>query len=74
MLELLTFVVFVWLFINVLKLIFKIAWSLVKLIAVLLVLASLPTLLAGLLFAGGALLLVPVALVGSAWGLLKACA
>lgn len=71
MLEFLTVVLFVWLFWNAVKLIFKITWSAVKVFAVLLVIAALPALLIGLLFAGGIVLLVPVALVAIAWGLLK---
>lgn len=73
MLEVLTVVVCVWLFWNVLKLFFKITWGAAKVIAVLLVIAALPALIGCLLFAGGVLLLLPVALIAIAWGLLKAC-
>lgn len=73
MLEVLTVVVCVWLFWNVLKLFFKITWGAAKMIAVLLVIAALPALIGCLLFAGGVLLLLPVALIAIAWGLLKAC-
>lgn len=73
MLEVLTVFVCVWLFWNVLKLFFKITWGAAKVIAVLLVIAALPALIGCLLFAGGVLLLLPVALIAIAWGLLKAC-
>lgn len=73
MLEVLTVVVCVWLFWNVLKLFFKITWGAAKVMAVLLVIAALPALIGCLLFAGGVLLLLPVALIAIAWGLLKAC-
>ena len=73
MLEILTVVVFVWLFWNVLKLLFKITWGTAKVIAVLLAIAALPALTVCLLFAGGILLLVPVALIVIAWWLLKVC-
>ena len=73
MLEILTVVVFVWLLWNTLKLIFKITWGAAKVIAVLLVIAALPAFIGCLLFAGGILLLMPVALIAIAWGLVKAC-
>ena len=73
MLEILTVVVFVWLFWNVLKLLFKITWGTAKVIAVLLAIAALPALTVCLLFAGGILLLVPVAVIAIAWWLLKVC-
>ncbi len=73
MLEILTVVLFVWLFWGVFKLMFKIAWGAAKIIAVLLMVAALPTLIGCLIFASGVLLLVPVALIAIAWGLLKAC-
>lgn len=73
MFEILVVVLFVWLFINAIRLAFKVAWSLAKIIAVILFVLALPALILGLLFAGGLILLVPIAMIGIAWGILKVC-
>lgn len=73
MLELLVVILFVWLFWQAVKLTFRIAWGAVKVIAVILFVLSIPTLIGCLLFAGGLALLAPLALVGIALGLLRAC-
>lgn len=63
-----------WLFVKVLALSFKIAWGAAKVAAVLLSALALPVLIVGLVCVGGLFLLVPLALVGAAFGLLKLCA
>ena len=73
MFELIVLILFVWLFIGALRLTFKIAWGLAKVAAVILFVLALPALVAGLLMASGLVLLVPLALVGAAFGILKAC-
>ncbi len=73
MIEILLCVLFAWLFYHALRLTFKIAWGVAKIIAVLLIIAALPALIGCLLFASGLILLAPVALIAIAWGLLKAC-
>ena len=72
MLELLTVILFCWLFFKALGLAFKVAWGSAKSVASLLFAVAVPMLVGGLLFAGGLLLLIPVALIGIAFALLKA--
>ena len=73
MFELLTLALFVWLFYHAVRLIFKITWGFAKAAAVFLLVLAMPVLAGCLLFAGGILLLVPVAILAAAWGILKAC-
>ncbi len=73
MIDILLVALFVWLFYHALRLTFKIAWGVAKVIAVLLVIIALPSLIGCLLFASGLILLAPVAIIAIAWGLLKAC-
>ncbi len=73
MFEILVVVLFVWLFISAIRLAFKVAWSLAKIIAVILFVLALPALILGLLFAGGLILLVPIAMIAIACGILKVC-
>lgn len=62
-----------WLFIKGLGLAFKITWGIAKIIATILLILAAPALIICLLFAGGVVLLVPVAMVTIAFGLLKSC-
>lgn len=73
MLELLIVIGFCWLFFKAIGLAFRAAWGAAKIIASLLFAVAVPMLVLCLLFAGGVILLVPVALVAVAFGLLKAC-
>ena len=52
--------------------VFRLAWGVTKILVGLLVTAAAVTLVGGVLFAGGLVLLLPIALVGIALGLLKA--
>lgn len=72
MLELIVIVLFCWLFFKALGLAFKTAWGAAKIIASILFTVAVPLLICCLIFAGGIVLLVPVALIGIAFGLLKA--
>lgn len=74
MLEILTIILFCWLFFKAMGLTFRVAWGTAKMIASVLFVLAVPMLVISLLFAGGILLLVPLALVGLAFGLLKAVA
>jgi hypothetical protein len=71
--EILVTVLCIWLFIKGIGLALKIAWGMAKITATILMALALPALVLCLLFAGGVLLLVPVALVAIAVGILKAC-
>ena len=73
MFELLIIILFVWLFIHSVVLAFKLTWGVAKLCAGILIALALPILVLCLLFASGILLLVPIAMVGIAVGILKAC-
>jgi hypothetical protein len=73
MFEILVTIAFIWLFIKVIGLTFKVTWGLAKIVAVILFALALPTLIGCLLLAGGVALLIPIALVGAAFGILKAC-
>ncbi len=73
MFELLTIGLFVWLMVKVIGLAFKLTWGVAKVIASLLMVIAVPLLALCLLFAGGIALLVPVALIGIAFGIVKAC-
>lgn len=72
MLEIFMVILFFWLFFKVLGLFFRVAWGTTKLIATVLFALAIPMLIGCLLFAGGLLLLVPLALAGIAFALLKA--
>lgn len=73
MLELLTTILFCWLFFKAIGLAFRAAWGFAKIMASLLFAVAVPLLIGCLMFAGGILILVPIALVAIAFGLLKAC-
>lgn len=73
LLDLLLTAFFIWLLIKAFGLTLRVAWGLTKVIAVLLFVMAVPALIACLMFAGGLLLLVPVAMVGLALGILKSC-
>ena len=73
MFELLVLVLFVWLFVKAIGLTFRVTWGLAKIIAVILFALAVPALFVCLLVIGGAAILIPVALVAAAFGILKAC-
>ena len=70
MLEVIGVLLFLWLMGKVSRLLFRLTWGAVKVIAILL-LAALPILAAGLLCAGGMMLLVPSGLLLLILALLK---
>ena len=73
MFELLVVAGFVWLFFKSLGLMFSLTWGAARLIASLLFAVAVPALVVCLFFAGGLLLLFPLALLSIAFGILKAC-
>jgi len=72
MLEILAIILFCWLFFKAIGLAFRVAWGTTKILASLLFAVAVPMLIAGVLFAGGILLLLPLILVAIAFALLKA--
>lgn len=73
MLDLIIVILFCWLFFKALGLAFRLAWGTAKIIVSILFAIAVPMLALCLIFAGGLLLLVPLALVGIALGVLRAC-
>ena len=73
MFEFLTTIFFIWLFIKGIGLVFRLTWGAAKVIASVLMVLALPLLIVCLVFTGGILLLVPIAVIGLAVGILKAC-
>ena len=73
MFELLVVILFGWLSVKTLGLVLRLTWGLASIAATVLFVLALPALLVGLLVAGGAILLLPLALVGGAFAIVKAC-
>lgn len=73
MMEILLVILFCWLLFKAVGLAFRMAWGTAKILASLLFAVAVPLLVLCLVFAGGIFLLLPLALVGIAFGLLKAC-
>ncbi len=73
MFEIAIAVFFCWLFFKAIGLALKVAWSATKIAAAILLAIACPLLAVCLIFAGGIILLIPVAIIAAAFGLLKAC-
>ena len=73
MFELLTIILFIWLLGKAIGLAIKLTWGVAKVAASILMVIALPVLVLCLLFAGGIALIVPLAIIGLAVGILKTC-
>ena len=73
MFELLAIILFIWLLGKAIGLAIKLAWGVAKAAASILMVIALPALVLCLLFAGGIALIVPLAIIGIAVGILKTC-
>ena len=73
MLEIIISLLTICLFVAAIRLAFKITWGVTKIIATVLMVLAIPVFIVCLIFAGGMVLLIPVALIGGAIGLLKLC-
>lgn len=73
MFEILITLLSIWLFAGSVRLAFKIAWGTTKIIATVLLAVAVPILVLCLIFASGVVLLLPVALIAGAFGVLKKC-
>ena len=73
MVQILVIVLFCYLGFKALGLLFRVAWGAAKIAATVLLALSLTMLIACLVFAGGILLAIPLALIAIAFGLLNAC-
>ena len=66
-------VVFIWLMFKAIGFALKLTWGAARIVASILMVIALPVLILFLLFAGGVLLLIPLAMVGIAAGVLRSC-
>ena len=73
MFELFTIAVFIWLLVKAAGFAFKLTWGVAKIAASILIGMALPVLIVCLVFVGGIVLLVPLAMVAIAAGILKSC-
>lgn len=73
MFELLVLILFGWIFFGAVRMAFQVTWGIAKIVASILFALALPVLIVCLLCAGGLVLLLPVALIALAWGVLKMC-
>ena len=73
MFELLTLTLFVWLFVKAIGLTLRMTWGIAKITVSLLLGLALPVLFVSLIFIGGIALLVPIAMIAIAAGIVKAC-
>ena len=73
MFELLIIAIFIWLLMKTIGLAFKLTWGAAKITASILIGLAFPVLIVCFLFVGGIALLVPVAMIAIAAGIVKAC-
>lgn len=73
MISILLTLLFLWLLFKAVKLVLKMSWGIVKLLALVLIVLSLPTLAGCLLTMGGLLLLLPLGLILAVLLLIKLC-
>ena len=73
MFELLILALFGWLFIKVIGVTLRMTWGIAKITVSLLIGLALPVLFVSLIFIGGIALLVPIAMIAIAAGIVKVC-
>ena len=73
MIEIIFSILAIWLFFKAIGLAFKLTWGAAKIVATILLAIAVPVFILLAIFVGGFVLLVPVALIAGAVGLLKAC-
>lgn len=71
MIEILISILAIWLLVKAIGLAFKITWGAAKIVATILMVLAVPIFIVCLIFVGGFFLLIPVALIACALGLLK---
>lgn len=71
MFELLIIAIFLWLLVKAIGLAFKLTWGVAKIMASILIGLALPVLIVCFVFVGGIALLVPVAMIAIAAGIVK---
>ncbi len=73
MFEFITLAIFFWLMFKVIGLGFKLTWGVAKVVASILMAIAVPILFVCMIFVGGIALLLPLALIGISFGIVKAC-
>jgi len=73
MFELIVVILFCWLSVKAIGLALSLTWGAAKVLAAILFVIAVPVLFLCLLFAGGIILLVPLALIAGVVGILKCC-
>ena len=73
MIEILISILAIWLFFKAIGLAFKLTWGAAKIVATILLTIAVPAFILLAIFVGGFVLLLPVALIAGAVGLLKTC-
>lgn len=73
MLEIIFVIAFIWLLIKAIGFALRLTWGVTKIIASILMALAMPLLVVCLIFAGGIALIVPVAMIAIAAGILKTC-
>ena len=73
MFEILITALSLWFFFGAIKLAFRITWGAAKITATVLLALAAPILILCLIFAGGAVILLPALLTAGAFGILKRC-
>ena len=73
MFELLSLIIFVWLFVKVIGLMLRMTWGFAKITVSILIGLALPVLFISLVFIGGIALLIPVIMIAIAAAIVKAC-
>ena len=71
--ELLVIAIFAWLLVKSVSLAWKLTWGVAKILASILIFLALPVLILSLVFVGGLMLLIPLAMIAMAAVILKAC-
>ena len=73
MFEILTVVIFLWLLAKTVSMAWKLTWGMARIAASILIGLAVPLLVVCLVFAGGLFLVLPLAVIGIAFAVLKAC-
>ena len=73
MFELIVVILFCWLSVKAIGLALSLTWGAAQVLAAILFVVAIPVLFLCLLFAGGVILLVPLALIAGVVGILKCC-
>ena len=73
MIEIIFSILAIWLFFKAIGLAFKLTWGAAKIVATILLTIAVPAFILLAIFVGGFVLLLPVALIAGAVGLLKSC-